>query len=147
MSSQPSASITSPDHQLPPTTDPPPRKRRHRWVWVAVLLAFGLLFYWAFSHSQKSQQAAMGGGGGRRGMMAGVAVPVVPATAKTGSLGVYLEAIGTVTPVYTASMTAQVTGVITAVHYREGQIVKKGDPLIDIDARSYEAQLAQAQGA
>jgi multidrug efflux system membrane fusion protein len=80
-------------------------------------------------------------------MMAGVAVPVVPATAKTGSLGIYLQAIGTVTPVYTASITAQVTGVITAVHYREGQIVKKGDPLIDIDSRTYEAQLAESQGA
>lgn len=147
MSTQPSASVTSPDHQLPPTTDPPPRKRRHRWIWVVVLLAFGLLFYWVFSHSQKSQQAAMGGGGGRRGMIPGVAVPVVPATAKTGSLGVYLQAIGTVTPVYTDSITAQVTGVINEVHYREGQMVKKGDPLIDIDARPYEAQLAQAQGA
>ena len=43
-------------------------------------------------------------------------------------------------------MTAQVTGVITEVHYREGQYVKKGDPLIDIDSRPYAAQLAQAQG-
>src|ERR1700761_7269769 len=104
MSSQPSASIAAPDHQLPPTTDPPPRKRRHRWIWVVVLLAFGLLFYWGFSHSQKSQQAALGGGG-HRGAIPGVAVPVVPATAKTGSLGVYLEAIGTVTPVYLDSIT------------------------------------------
>jgi len=48
---------------------------------------------------------------------------------------------------YTDSITAQVTGVITAVHYREGQSVHKGDPLIDIDSRPYEAQLAQAQGA
>ena len=147
MSSQPSASVASPDRQLPPTTEPPPRKRRHRWVWVVVLLAFGLLFYWVFSHSQKSQQAAMSGGGGRRGMPPGVAVPVVPATAKTGSLGVYLEALGTVTPVYMDSITAQVTGVITQVHYREGQMVRQGDPLVDIDARPYEAQLAEAQGA
>ncbi|HEX4309931.1 MAG TPA: efflux RND transporter periplasmic adaptor subunit [Acidobacteriaceae bacterium] len=147
MSSQPSASIAPPDRQLPPTTDPPTRKRRHRWIWAVVLLAFGLLFYWVITTQHKSQQAAMGGGGGRRGMMAGAIVPVVPATAKTGSLGIYLEAIGTVTPVYTASLTAQVTGVITEVHYREGQIVKKGDPLIDIDARPYEAQLAEAQGA
>ena len=48
-------------------------------------------------------------------------VPVTTATAKLGSIDVYLEAIGTVTPVYTDSITAQVTGVITAVHYREGQ--------------------------
>src|SRR6202034_152142 len=74
-------------------------------------------------------------------------VPVVPATATTGNLGVYLDAIGTVTPIYTDSITAQVTGVITTVHYREGQLVHKGDPLVDIDARPYEAQLDQAQGA
>ncbi|MFZ0638685.1 MAG: efflux RND transporter periplasmic adaptor subunit [Candidatus Acidiferrales bacterium] len=74
-------------------------------------------------------------------------VPVTTATAKTGSIGVYLEAIGTVTPVYTDSITAQVTGVITAVHYHEGQYVHKGDPLIDLDSRPYDAQLVQAQGA
>ena len=74
-------------------------------------------------------------------------VPVTTATAKLGNIGVYLNAIGTVTPVYTDTITAQVTGVITAVHYREGQYVQKGDPLIDIDPRPYQAQLVQAQGA
>jgi len=84
-------------------------------------------------------------GRGRRGVGQGT-VPVVPATAKLGSLGVYLTSIGTVTPVYTDSMTAQVTGLITDVHYREGQTVRKGDPLVDIDPRPYAATLAQAQG-
>lgn len=74
-------------------------------------------------------------------------VPVTVATASKGSIGVYQDAIGTVTPIYTDQIAAQVTGVITAVHYREGQAVHKGDPLIDIDSRPYEAQLAQAQGA
>ena len=145
MSTQPSASIAPPDHQLPPSTTPPTKKRRHRWIWAVVLIAFGLLFYWVITQHQKSQAAATGAGG-RRGMQTGP-VPVVPATSKTGSLGIYLDAIGTVTPVYTDSITAQVTGVITEVHYREGQVVKKGDPLIDIDPRPYVAQLAQAQGA
>ncbi len=144
MNSQPSASIAPPDHQLPESTSPSPRKRRHRWIWAVVLIAFGLLFYWVITQHQKSQQAAMGAGG-RRGMATGP-VPVVPATSKTGSLGIYLDAIGTVTPVYTDSITAQVTGVITEVHYREGQYVKKGDPLVDIDSRPYAAQLAEAQG-
>jgi len=67
-------------------------------------------------------------------------------TAQKGDIGVYLSAIGTVTPVYTSAITSQVSGLISAVHYREGQIVKKGDPLIDIDPRIYEAQLTQAQG-
>lgn len=74
-------------------------------------------------------------------------IPVTVATAKSGSIGVYLQAIGNVTPVYTDTITAQVTGVITAVHYREGQYVHKGDPLIDIDSRPYEAQLIEAEGA
>jgi multidrug efflux system membrane fusion protein len=74
-------------------------------------------------------------------------VTVTTATARQGDIGVYLDAIGTVTPVYTASVTSQVTGQISEVHYAEGQLVKKGDPLIDIDPRPYQATLLQAQGA
>ena len=69
------------------------------------------------------------------------------ATATKGSIGIYLDAIGTVTPVYTSSITAQANGVLTAVHYNEGQFVQKGDALIDIDPRPYQAQLLQAEGA
>lgn len=128
----------------------PVRRRRHRWIWAVVLLAFGLLFYWVWHHQGTGQAAGPGGpgggGGGRRGMMGGV-VPVTTAIAHTGSIGIYVEAIGTVTPLNTVAINAQVTGIITAVHYREGQMVKKGDPLIDIDPRQFEAQLQQAQGA
>jgi membrane fusion protein, multidrug efflux system len=121
------------------------KKRRHRWIWVIILVLFGLLFAWVYR--QHSVSASAPGGGGRGRFAGSGPVPVTLATATKGSLGVYLDAIGTVTPIYTDSITAQVTGVITAVHYREGQIVHKGDPLIDIDARPYEAQLVQAQGA
>ena len=119
------------------------KKRRHRWIWVIILLLFGLLFFWVYK--QHSASTAVPAGGNRRGGMAGP-VPVTLATATKGSIGVYLNAIGTVTPVYTDTITSQVTGVITAVHFREGQTVHKGDPLIDIDSRQYEAQLEQAQG-
>ncbi|MFP5206256.1 MAG: efflux RND transporter periplasmic adaptor subunit [Acidobacteriota bacterium] len=131
-----------------PKNDPPEsaRKRRHRWIWVIILLLFGLLFYWVLHQHRVSQQRGQGARGGGRFGAAG-AVPVTTATAKYGDLGVYLNAIGTVTPVYTDSITAQVTGVITAVHYREGQYVHQGDPLIDIDDRPYVAQVVQAQGA
>jgi len=124
----------------------PEKKRRHLWVWVVVLLLFALLFVWVFRQHSTSATAPAAGKGGRGGAAAGGAVPITTATATTGSIGVYLDAIGTVTPLYTDSVTAQVTGVITAVHYREGQTVRKGDPLIDIDCRPYEAQLAQAEG-
>jgi membrane fusion protein, multidrug efflux system len=132
-----------------PHSDPgqPPKdstkKRRHLWIWVIILVLFAFLFWWVWH--QHSASATAGGGG--RGAAAGGTVAITTATAKKGSVGVYLQAIGTVTPTYTDSITAQVTGVITAVHYREGQDVRIGDPLIDIDPRPYAAQLVQAQGA
>ena len=74
------------------------------------------------------------------------AVTATTGVAKKGHIGVYQEAIGTVTPVYTASITSQVNGLLTAVHYTEGQIVHQGDPLIDIDPHPFQAEVLQAQG-
>jgi multidrug efflux system membrane fusion protein len=111
-------------------------------VWIVLLLIFAVAFWLVWHHkdtTNAAQQHHRGPGGGP--------VTITTATAQRGNLGVYLDAIGTVTPVYTSSITAQVTGVIEAVHYKEGQLVHKGDPLIDIDPRLYEASLAQAQGA
>ena len=121
----------------------PKKKRRHLWIWVVVLLVFAGIFYWVMQHQQKSQSAAAGGG--RRAGRGGP-VPVTTATAQKGSMGIYFDALGTVTPVFTDTITAQVTGVVTVVHYREGQMVSKGDSLIDLDDRLYVAELAQAQG-
>ncbi len=73
-------------------------------------------------------------------------ITITTATASKGNIGIYLDAIGSVTPVYTASITSQVDGMIIAVHYKEGQMVRKGDPLIDVDSRTYRAALLQAQG-
>jgi len=94
------------------------------------------------SGESKSGSTTKGGG---RGRPTGP-VTLTAATAQKGSIGVYLDAIGTVTPVYTSTITAQAGGIITAVHYREGQMVKKDDPLIDIDPRPYQAQLTQSEG-
>ena len=62
---------------------------------------------------------------GGRGAFGGT-VTLTTATAQRGNIGVYLDAIGTVTPVFTSSITSQVNGIIVAVHYREGQLVRKG---------------------
>ncbi len=133
----------------PPANSPsePEKKRRHRWIWVIVLALFGLLFYWVYSQHSASQKSGAGGGGGHGRFAMMGPVPVTTATAKLGDLGVYLNAIGTVTPVYMDTITAQVTGVIKQVYYREGQYVKKGDPLVDIDPSPYQAQVVEAEGA
>jgi multidrug efflux system membrane fusion protein len=115
-------------------------------VWIALLLIFALGFLLVLRHHDDTTKSGGGGaGGGRRGAGGG-AVTLTTATATKGNIGVYLDAIGTVTPVYTASITSQVTGPVIAVHFTEGQIVRKGDPLVDIDPRPFEATLLQAQG-
>src|ERR1700734_1258903 len=129
-----------PEHQLPP----PKRSGGIRiLVWVVILLLFALLFWWVMHHRQAPAAA---GGGGRRGA-AGGTVTLNVTTAKTGSIGVYLDAIGTVTPVYTTTLISQITGIISQVRYREGQLVHRGDLLIQIDPRQYEANVLAAQGA
>lgn len=107
-------------------------------MWVVILLVFGLGFWLVLRHQEATTAKAPRGGGGP--------VTVTTVTAQKGDIGVYLDAIGTVTPVYTSSITSQVNGIVTEVHYREGQIVHKGDSLIDIDSRPYRATLMQAQG-
>jgi membrane fusion protein, multidrug efflux system len=128
-----------PDHQLPP----PKRSGGIRiLVWVVILLLFGLLFWWVW-HRKPAAAAAPSG----RRAAAGGTVALNTATAKKGNIGVYLDAIGTVTPVYTTTLVSQVTGVISQVRYREGQLVRRGQPLIQIDPRPFQANVLTAQGA
>ena len=133
-----------PDHQL---LAPPPTSSRSKivrvLVWIALLLIFAVGFLLVLRHHDTTTKA--GGGGGRRGAGGGP-VTLTTATATKGNIGVYLDSIGTVTPVYTASITSQVTGPVIAVHFTEGQIVAKGASLIDIDPRPFQATLLQAQG-
>jgi multidrug efflux system membrane fusion protein len=74
------------------------------------------------------------------------AVMINTAMAKTGDIGVYVEALGTVTALNTVSLTAQVSGRIAKVEYQEGQFVHVGDPLVDIDPAPFQAAVLQAEG-
>jgi multidrug efflux system membrane fusion protein len=130
-----------PDHQLAA----PPARRRHKIlrlvIWSLVLLALvlaGLLIWRNHENAEKAAALAHKPAPG---------ISITTATAQKGNIGVYLDAIGTVTPVYTASITSQVTGLVVAVHFTEGQLIAKNDPLVDIDPRPYQAMLLQAQGA
>jgi membrane fusion protein, multidrug efflux system len=144
MDQKQSANYTPPDRQLPTEKEPAPA-RKNVWLWLLGFVIVGLIAFWVLRGQGQSQSSQSSSAGGRRGMTG--PVTITTATAEKGDIGVYLNAIGTVTALYTDSITAQVTGVITAVHYKEGQEVRKGDPLIDIDARPYEAQVVQAEGA
>lgn len=124
--------------------EPDPNQRRRRlWriglIAAAVILILAIVLIWRHHLATEAAAAAA-----RRAAAAGITVTSV--TAATGDINVYLTAIGTVTPVFTDSITSQVSGPVSAVKYREGQLVHKGDSLIEIDARPYRATLLQAQG-
>jgi membrane fusion protein, multidrug efflux system len=127
-----------PDHQLAA----PRARHRKPWIIIGILLLLMLVVVVVLmlNHHEAAEKKAAEKAKPKPG------IAITTATAKKGSIGVYLDAIGTVTPVYTDSISAQVDGLVVAVHYTEGQIVKKGDPLIDIDSRPYRATLLQAQG-
>jgi multidrug efflux system membrane fusion protein len=131
-----------PDHQIAAPAPAPSRHKIPRIVWwCLVLLVLALVGFLLFRRRENAQKAAAAA------HPKPVGISVTSATAQKGSIGVYLNAIGTVTPVYTASITSEVTGLVVAVHFQEGQQVEKGDPLLDIDPRPYRATLLQAQGA
>jgi membrane fusion protein, multidrug efflux system len=73
-------------------------------------------------------------------------IPVAESQIKTGSIDVYLDELGTVTPVYTVTVASRVVGELTEVRYKEGQLVKKNELLAVVDPRPYEAVLLQSQG-
>ena len=114
---------------------------RHKVLWIVIGIVLLLVLVLALVLVWRRHDAA------KKVSPAPPKITITTATATKGDIGVYLDAIGTVTPVYTASITSQVNGLVVAVHYKEGQLVSKGDPLVDIDSRPYHATLLQAQGA
>jgi multidrug efflux system membrane fusion protein len=140
----PDASSTQVPAAPPPGASQPPgfeKKKGHWWIWALAILVLLIAVFIYYRHKSAEDAAAAA-----KAAAAPHAVPVVTATARKGSIGDYVEALGTVTPVYTVQVTSRVQGQIMAVHYTEGQIVRKGAPLIDIDPRPYQAALTQAQG-
>ncbi len=123
-------------------SSPPRVQRSRRWaILVAVLLTVAGA---TFLLSQRVQTNAPEANRGKK--KGGGAIPVGIAPVEQGDIGVYINALGTVTPVYSVTVTSRVTGELMEVHYREGQIVHKGDLLAVIDPRPYQATVTQAEG-
>ncbi|MDR3389140.1 MAG: MdtA/MuxA family multidrug efflux RND transporter periplasmic adaptor subunit [Rudaea sp.] len=127
----------------------PPRKKT--WLAVIIIVIAALVIasvaYW-LAHSQApAQGGGRFGAGGRSGAPGGLPMPVATATVAKGDINIVLNALGTVTPLRNVTVTAQVVGQLLSVDFKEGQAVNKGDLLAEIDPRSYQAALTQAEGA
>jgi len=138
---------TMPSYQVRQDRPPEePKKRGWLWLVMLVLVGLGIYVFYFRSHSGPAQGASdtaqsagakLGRGGG--------AVPVVSAAARKGDIGVYFNGLGAVTPVYTVTVQSQIPGYLMQVLYKEGQMVNKGDPLVEIDPRPYQVMLENAE--
>ena len=124
---------------------PAPIARRSPWRWVVVVLvvaiAGGAAWYW---YTKTPAAEAPAAGKGRDG--ASRPLPVSAVAAKQGSIDVYVNALGTVTPRNAVVVRSRVDGQLMNVAFKEGQMVKAGELLAEIDPRPFQVQLAQAQG-
>lgn len=113
------------------------RRRRILWASLALLLAGGLV--WLIrpaSHVPTSGHEADSG-----------PIPVGVARAGSGDVDERIDALGTVTPLATVSVKPEVSGIVQKIDFKEGQMVRAGDVLAEIDPRPYQAALDQAKGA
>src|SRR5215468_486173 len=123
----------------PAIRKPMARKKGRRLGLLILVVAVAAVGWWLYGRQPAPQQA-------RQNPFA-AATPVVAAAAVTGDIDITLSGLGTVTSLATVTIRSQISGQLVRVAYQEGQMIKKGDLVAEIDSRPYELALAQAQGA
>ncbi len=124
--------------------------RRHRAAVVVLVVILGIVFLIVRQHERAPSSATQGqfrGGraGGRSGGPNGP-VAVAVATAVQSDIQVRIPALGTVIPLATVTVKTQISGLLQKIAFEEGQLVRQGDFLAQIDPRPYQAALDQAEG-
>jgi multidrug efflux system membrane fusion protein len=115
--------------------------RRRVWPWIVlVVVAGGAFLVWQRMRATPDSQGA------KNVAPAARAVPVVVAKARTGDLPIYIDGLGTVNAFNTVTVRTRVDGELVKVAFTEGQTVKAGDALAEIDPRPFQVQLEQAEG-
>lgn len=129
------------------------RPAKTKWMPFAIVIVVAVIVaavaYW-LAHGTPQQPAGGGRFGGARGGGpgggGGLPMPVGIAKVETGDIDIVLDALGTVTPLHVVTVTAQISGQLQRVNFKEGQRVKEGDLIAEIDPRPFEAALTQAEG-
>ncbi len=123
---------------------PQPAPKHRQWAWrlalLVAMLAAGLA--WPRLKQVLPNKPAAPTAAERTSAL----VPVSTQPARKSQVNIYLNGLGVVTPIYTVTVKSRVDGQLMEVAYKEGQIVQKGDLLVQIDPRPYQVQVAQAEG-
>jgi membrane fusion protein, multidrug efflux system len=123
-----------------PVTDTKIEQPRGRRLWPAIgLIILGAIGIWYYAQYDRIAAPSRSSGGST--------IPVAATTITKGDIDITLDALGTVTSLATVTVVSQISGLLMRVDYTEGQDVKKGDLLLEIDSRPFQLALAQAQGA
>ncbi len=129
------------------------RPWRRWWPWLLVCAALAAGFYlFVIKPGAQPQAGSQAGpqagsqGAARRGANAARNMPVLGAAASTGDIHIYLEGLGSVTAQNTVTVKPRVDGQLMKVLFTEGQVVKQGDLLAEIDPRPFQVMLTQAEG-
>ena len=116
---------------------------------LVIAAAAGAYYHYvvgARAQSEPAKAAPQAARKGARGFDPSRPVPVLAAAARSTEMNIYLNGLGTVTPLKTVTVRSRVEGELVRVAFTEGQVVRQGDLLAEIDPRSFQVQLAQAQG-
>ncbi|WP_313738787.1 MdtA/MuxA family multidrug efflux RND transporter periplasmic adaptor subunit [Pseudomonas sp.] len=123
----------------------PVSRSPRRWlIGLLIVLLLAAMAWWLWPGASKETAAKQGGRPGFGG--SGEAVPVRVEPAQVGDFPLYYKALGTVTATNTVNVRSRVSGELVKIHFEEGQQVKAGDLLAEIDPRSYRIALQQAEG-
>ena len=120
---------------------------RRKWPWLLGLCVVGVVggaYLLLFFSAKSDDTLRRSGRSAANGMSR--PIPVAGEEARTGNIGIYLNGLGTVTPLNMVTVKSRVDGQLMKVLFREGQVVKAGELLAEIDPRPYQAMLTQAQG-
>ncbi len=117
-----------------------PFMRRRRWKWLLILIVLAAGIYLLYGRAEKA------GLSDRAAKRPAPLLPVTAVAARIADVGVYLSGLGSVTPLSTVAVKTRVDGQLMSVLFKEGQIVRNGDLLAEIDPRPFQVQLIQAEG-
>ncbi|MDK1237764.1 MdtA/MuxA family multidrug efflux RND transporter periplasmic adaptor subunit [Cronobacter turicensis] len=121
--------------------------KKRGWVIAGiVVVALAALLYWRYAATEAPSGKAQHAGGRAAMRMGGAPAPVQAATARSEAVPRYLTGLGTITAANTVTVRSRVDGQLMAIHFKEGQQVKAGDLLAEIDPSQFKVALAQAQG-